>query len=271
MVGNDNSMRSDAFMDLINNYQVPGSSIAIWTLGQNGFLLKTPEGTRIVIDPYLTNHCATLNEEYGLDFGRVLPVFIEPEDLCADLILLTHSHRDHTDPETIRRFVRKDDAFFMAPWQAWAMLPEFGVAPERTRLIHPLETHEFRDLRIAGTLSIPTDGSDLNHLGFILEFSNGIRFYNSGDTAYHELLGHIRSFEPQIMSICINGGFHNLSHWDAARITGLINPAAVIPAHYDMMVCNRQDPSMFAHSLKAQGVASRFTLLNYYEPFIFTI
>lgn len=256
-------------MTQVRQFQVPRDSLVLWTLGQNGFLLKSPEGTVVVVDPYLTDHCVSLNAAYGLDFSRILPVFVEPEDLWVDLVLLTHSHLDHTDPETIRRFTRKDEARFMAPWQSWQQLLALKVPRDRAELIHPLETREFRDLQVIGTWSIPTDPSDLNHMGFVIEFANGIRFYNTGDTAFHELLAHVQKMEPQIMTICINGGFQNLSPWDAARVVQLIRPEVVIPAHHDMMACNQQDPAMFEHSLKAQGTVARFTRLEYYVPYVY--
>ena len=138
-------------------------------------------------------------------------------------------------------------------------------------MIHPLQTLEFRDLRVTGTWSIPTDDSDLNHVGFVLEFANGIKFYNTGDTAYHELLGHVRKLKPHVMSICINGGFNNLSPWDAARVVQLVRPAVVIPTHFDMMTCNQQDHTMFENSLKAQGGPTRYIRVRYYEPYVYTI
>jgi L-ascorbate 6-phosphate lactonase len=263
-------LNSREFMAKVRGYQVPRDSIAIWTLGQNGFFAKSPEGTLIVIDPYLTDHCVTLNPTYGLSFDRLLPVFVEPEDLSADLVLLTHSHLDHTDPETIRRFSRKEETDFIAPWQSWRQLPDLGVPRERADLIHPLESREFRGLQVTATWSLPTDESDLNHIGFVIEFANGIKFYNTGDTAFHELLGHARKLQPQVLAICINGGFHNLSPWDAARVVQFVQPEVVIPTHFDMMACNQEDPAVFQNCLKAQGTSAKYVRLQYYEPYVFT-
>lgn len=228
------------------------------------------EWTLVAVDPYLSNSCVTLNTVYGLDFSRVSLVFIGPEDLWVDLVLLTHSHLDHLDRETIRRFTRKDEARFFVPWQAWRLLPDLGIDPGHAFLIHPLQALEFRDLKVTGTWSVPTDATDLNHLGFAVEFANGIKYYNTGDTAFRELLGHVRKLEPHVMSICINGGFNNLSPWDAARVIKFVQPGVVIPAHHDMMVCNQQDPVMFENSLKAQGVTAKYTRMGYYEPYLYT-
>ena len=52
------------------------------------------------------------------------------------------------------------------------------------------------------------------------------------------------------MISCINGGFNNLSHFEAAELAGKIKPKAAIPCHYDMFPDNAADPRQFAASLK---------------------
>jgi len=59
--------------------------------------------------------------------------------------------------------------------------------------------------------------------------------------------------------------------WDAARVVQLIKPHVVIPAHFDMMACNQQDPASFEHSLKAQDVSVKYVRLQYYEPFLYPL
>ena len=50
-------MSSINFMKSIKRFEVNKNSIAIWTLGQNGFIIKDNDGTLICIDPYLSNYC----------------------------------------------------------------------------------------------------------------------------------------------------------------------------------------------------------------------
>ncbi len=90
-------------MKSIREFRLPPNTLAIWYLGQNGFILKFDEGPLIGIDLYLTNSRTSkfAHPLYRLD--RQLPVFIEPEDLDIDIFITTHSHQDHADPETIAR------------------------------------------------------------------------------------------------------------------------------------------------------------------------
>src|SRR5690348_15576354 len=94
---------SREYMQSIRRFTVPADAVAVWYLGQNGFLLKDATGPLIAIDPYLTNSCATTFAHLPFRLDRQLPIFIEPEDLDVNIFLTTHSHHDHADPETIIR------------------------------------------------------------------------------------------------------------------------------------------------------------------------
>src|SRR4051812_35836411 len=47
-----------SLMSDIRAFPVPKNSVALWWLGQNGFIFKSHEGTVISTDLYLTNSCA---------------------------------------------------------------------------------------------------------------------------------------------------------------------------------------------------------------------
>ena len=66
-------------MDEIRRCDVPNKSVAIWWLGQNGFIFKSPEGTLVGVDLYLTDSCAGLHP--GLNLSRMVPVLMKPEEL----------------------------------------------------------------------------------------------------------------------------------------------------------------------------------------------
>jgi L-ascorbate 6-phosphate lactonase len=262
-------MPGAAFMRHIRAFPVPGGKTAMWTLGQNAWILKTPEGRLIALDPYLTDFCASRRTGVRNEKSRILPVFIEPEDFDVDIIVLTHSHCDHTDPWTIERYGRKSSTLFLAPWQSVCVLKEAGVPANRIELMHPLQTWKEEGLEITGCFAEPTSFEELNHMGYAFRFSHGRVYYNSGDTAKSELLGHVRDFGVEWMTICINGGYHNLSHWEAAEITALIQPKIAIPAHFDMMPHNVQPPHMFRQDLARLAPGVEYRRLSYYKEALF--
>ncbi|HOV38441.1 MAG TPA: MBL fold metallo-hydrolase [Spirochaetales bacterium] len=255
---------SKEFMNRIRSYPAKENTITMWALGQNGYILKTPEDVLIAIDPYLTDYCASKRTGIRTERSRILPVFIEPEDLAVDVMVITHSHCDHADPFTLERYAWKERTIFLAPWQAVQVLKEAGIPAGRIELMHPLQSWKGDGVEIIGSFAEPTSFDDLNHLGFVFRFSNGKVYYNSGDTAKTELLIHVRSFQIDWMTICINGGYHNLSHWEAAEIVSEIKPKVAVPAHFDMMPHNVQPPHMFRQSLFKLAPEVVYRELRYY-------
>lgn len=55
------------------------------------------DGVRVMIDPYLSDSVAKVNP---LNKRRV-PVEEQFFDVRPDVLILTHDHPDHTDPETL--------------------------------------------------------------------------------------------------------------------------------------------------------------------------
>ena len=262
-------MSSINFMKSIKRFEVNKNSIAIWTLGQNGFIIKDNYGTLICIDPYLSNYCEETRNQKKIKFklDRQLPIFIEPEDLDVDIILVTHSHDDHADPYTLPKV--KNNPLFIGPWETIQKLKSLGIDQKNCKLIHPAQEIEAQGINIFGTFSLPTDLTDLNHIGFVIKFKNNITFYNSGDTNYTNLLGYAGKFNPDIATLCINGGYNNLDVMEAVQITNLIKPKFIIPCHYDMMINNTGNPLVFESFLNLENSQSEFHLMNYYEPFIY--
>lgn len=257
-------------MASIRNFAVPADSIAIWYLGQNGFLLKGASGPLVGIDLYLTNSCAYSFAHLPFRLDRQLPVFIEPEDLDIDVFITTHSHQDHADPETIQR-MRKDSVRFLGPFDSLRIYEACGVDGSRCTITHPGQAIELGGgVSAIAAFAFPTDDTDLNHTGVLLQFPNGMTFYNTGDTAYADGLHKLLPKNVDVCAICMNGGFRNLSHFDAARIVKEIRPKRVVPCHYDMMVNNVSSPDMLHVAMDVLGVNSEFVMIDYYKPTVFS-
>lgn len=252
----------------IREFKVPKKSVALWWFGQSGYIFKSPEGILASVDLYLTDACALIPN--GLDTHRRVPVFIEPEDLDVDVFACTHNHPDHTDPDTIRRLGHKETAAFVGPHPSCDVYRREGVEGGRIVPAWPTWETEHGDIRITGTFALPTDATDLNHMGFVFRFGNGPRVWITGDTDYSDLLLAAGTHSPDLVITCINGGFNNLSHWEAADIVGKIKPRAAIPCHYDMFADNSCDPKQFRASLILRAPGVRYQQLDYATPFVFS-
>jgi L-ascorbate 6-phosphate lactonase len=261
---------SKAFMSSIREFAPPSDAIAIWFLGQNGFILKAANGPLIGIDLYLTNSCASKFRHLPYRLDRQLPIFIEPEDLDVDVFITTHSHDDHADPETLVRMNKTGDTAFVGPFDSMRVYQKSGVPETCCHLIHPGESINLgNSTTLQATFALPTDDTDLNHTGMLIRFGNGITFYDTGDTAYAERLRYLLPAGIDVCAICINGGFHNLSHIEAASIIKAVSPRVVIPCHYDMMVNNVVSPEMLRVALDCAGSSAEFKMMKYYEPWLY--
>lgn len=69
-------------------------------LGQAGLLFEDDEIT-ILVDPYLSDSVETVNPRLKRRV-RVDETFF---DIKPDVIICTHNHRDHTDPETLKHYL----------------------------------------------------------------------------------------------------------------------------------------------------------------------
>lgn len=263
-------LSSEEFMRSVRSYRVPQDGFAMWFLGQNGFLLRGSTGPLIAIDAYLSNSCAATFTHLPFRLDRQLPVFIEPENLEVDVFVCTHSHQDHADPETIGRLRNRQMMRFVGPWDAQRVFAQCGVPESQCHLVHPGETLDLGGgTRLTATFALPTDPTDLNHTGALLEFANGLRFLNTGDTAWAERLPLLLPADIDVCAICINGGFHNLVPTQAAAIIHALRPRVAVPCHYDLMVNNVGSPEMFHAALQLAGAKSAFHQLRYYEPWLY--
>jgi L-ascorbate 6-phosphate lactonase len=253
-------------MQEIRAFPVEKNSVAMWWLGQSGFIFKSPEGTLASVDMYLTDSCNGL--EPSLDLSRRVPVLIPPSELDVDIYTCTHNHQDHTDPFTIRELRNKDTGWFVGPHPTCDVYRSENVESGRIVPTWPKHELELKDLRITGTFALPTDDSDLNHMGFVFRFGNGPKIYMTGDTDFSELLFSVEKQKPDVVITVINGGFNNMSHWEAAEVCGKIKPKIAIPCHYDMFPDNSVDPKQFRATLglKAPGVG--YQQLVHGNPFV---
>ncbi len=93
----------------------------IW-LGQAGLYFES-ENAKVIVDPYLSDSCGKVNPKSK----RRMPVDESFLKLKPDIIVITHEHLDHLDPETLAHYLSTDSGItVLAPCNAWKKLREFG-------------------------------------------------------------------------------------------------------------------------------------------------
>jgi L-ascorbate 6-phosphate lactonase len=242
-----------SLMDQIRATHVEQGSAAVWWLGQNGYIFKSPEGLVAGVDLYLTDACGELYADSGLNLHRTVPVLIQPEELDVDLFVCTHNHADHTDVYTLRRLAHRHTMRFIGPHPSCDVFRAEGIPDAAISPAWPDCALRHADLTLRGTFALPTDDTDLNHMGFVFEFAGGPKIYMTGDTDYHDLVASAAKHRPDVMIACINGGFNNLSTWEAAELAARVKPRIAVPCHYDLFPDNAVDPKQFRACLKVRA------------------
>src|SRR5437868_9757760 len=111
---------------------VPRGHLAVWALGQQGYIFKGAART-VLVDPYLSNYVQELTTESPEEFARQVPIVVRPEELgMVDVALSTHHHADHCDPRTLLPFLQAaPNALLLTSWKARDLLVEAGADPRR--------------------------------------------------------------------------------------------------------------------------------------------
>jgi L-ascorbate 6-phosphate lactonase len=211
----------------IGSAVVPPASVRMWWLGQAGFAFKTPVGKVVYVDPYLSDAVERL---FG--FKRLSLSAIAAEDVRCDLVILTHEHADHLDPDALPVIAGNNPLCrFAAPSGCAEGLTAAGVTPER-RVV--LTANSACDLESVVVHAVPADHGDLSPsaLSLLLDF-DGIRIIATGDTSWRPgSMQPLIDLKPDVILPCINGVFGNMNHIDAARLVQQGKPRYAIPCHF---------------------------------------
>ncbi len=206
--------------------------------GHSTFQIETG-GTSILFDPFFTDNPHTS---------------VTPDALSPDVLVLTHAHFDHwTDaphflgpggPLLIANFEIIQYAGKHHDHENSQPLNEGGAASFAWGAIeatHARHTSSFPDGTYGG---VPQ--------GFLLEIEDTI-YYNTGDTAPFaemEWIGDMYDVELAMMPI---GDVFTMGIDGAVRAAEMINPARVMPLHYDTFGPIEVDMSEFRAAMSDAG------------------
>ncbi len=197
-------------------------------LGQAGLLIER-DGVRIMIDPYLSNSVIKVNPA---NYRRV-PVNESLFDITPDVMIFTHDHLDHYDPETAPVFLGKTEKRMtvLCPTSVCQKARTQGGGHNYVQFDRLTEWSEY-GFRFTAVLAVH---SDPYAVGVIIEDTvEQKRLYITGDTLYSErIFGDIVD-DIDAMFLPVNGVGNNMNMTDAARFAARVGAKKVVPYHYGM-------------------------------------
>ena len=195
---------------------------AITWLGHGTFILTTPGGARIVIDPWLEG-----NPRCPPQWKRVSQ---------AELILVTHGHHDHVGD--LVQTARATSAPVVAVAELCRWLETKGL--QRLLPMNKGGTLSIDDVQVT---MVPAEHSSGwlergamvyvgEPVGYVLTLENGLKLYFAGDTAVFGDMRLIREmYSPSIAFLPIGDRF-TMGPDGAARACELLGVRQVVPMHY---------------------------------------
>jgi L-ascorbate metabolism protein UlaG (beta-lactamase superfamily) len=225
-------------------------SLAIWWLGQSGFLIKTRSGI-LVIDPYLSEHLTRKYEGTSRPHVRMTRAPLRGTDLKGvDLVLASHKHSDHLDHETLSELLATSPGARLAlPASLLDHASAIGLPSDLFSGIEAGEVVEragFRARAIPSAHELIDRDADGRHLylGYVIE-TEGLRLYHSGDSIVYDGLAEALGSEPfDVFFLPINGRDPargvpgNMNAAEAVDLAARHRPRCLVPNHYDMFTFN---------------------------------
>ena len=194
-------------------------------LGQAGLLLQTDSCT-VMIDPYLSDSVEKVNPA---NYRRV-PVDPRFFDIRPDVMIFTHNHLDHYDPETAPVFFKKYRGMtVLAPSSVWGSARQ--EAPGHNYVLFDRHT---RWTEYGLTFkAVKACHSDDYAIGVIVDDGEK-KYYITGDTLYNEEIFKDLPNDIDVVFLPINGVGNNMNMADAAAFFRKTGAKKAVPIHTGM-------------------------------------
>lgn len=201
--------------------QLPAGVELTW-LGHATFILKTAEGARLLIDPWVMGNPAC--PEHLKDPGEL------------DALLVTHAHFDHIG-DAVELGSRSGAPVVSIPETSWWLATKgldnliemnkggtVEVAGVKVHMVHAVHSCGIRD------------GDQIVYggeaAGYVLELPGGFKLYHAGDTAVFSdmaLIGKLLAPDVALLPI---GDHYTMGPRSAAEAIRLLGVKTVVPMHF---------------------------------------
>ena len=194
-------------------------------LGQAGLLFEK-NGFKIMIDPYLSDSVIKVNPK---NYRRIA-VDESFFNITPDVMIFTHNHLDHYDPETVPRFITKDsEILVLSPKSVWDEVRKLGGNNNYVQF----NRHTVWTQNGIKFTAVKAEHSDDFAIGVIIDDGEK-KYYVTGDTLYNKEIFYDIPKDIYALFLPINGVGNNMNMADASSFAKRINAQKTVPVHVGM-------------------------------------
>jgi L-ascorbate metabolism protein UlaG (beta-lactamase superfamily) len=221
-------------------YAAAATTATFW--GHAAWIITTPGGATIAIDPWLDNPLA--------------PKLEKPTKL--DAILLTHGHFDHVGG--VVELAKKTGAKIVATLELTQLLgvsDAIGAEIGGTITIKDVTIHVVEALHSSGYVVGKKPEYAGAPVGYVLDVAKGPVIYHAGDTDVFAGMSLIADrYHPTVALLPIGGHF-TMDPTGAALATKMLKVKTVIPMHYGTFPTLKGTPDELRAALKKLKVPAK--------------
>ena len=210
-------------------------------LGHAGFIVSTPGGKTIIIDPWIVDN-------------PLCPVKLD-EVTTANIVLVTHDHFDHVGNAV--DIVNKTGATLIAQYEVLNILKkDFGLTGDRLIFVS-FEMNIGGSATIEGITITMTQAAHSagtgTPAGYIIKLEDGTVIYHAGDTGIFDSMRLLDELYGVDLALLPIGNVFTMGPGQAAKALTLLKPKKVIPMHYKTFPILEQSADRFVELARKEA------------------
>jgi L-ascorbate 6-phosphate lactonase len=261
----------DWFLTSIDGYSVKEGSVALWALGNAGFVLKTSR-TTLYIDPYCGGSIAgqQFPGSAARIFYRMSALPFNPSDVRKiDAEVITHEDLDHLNEDFVFPVFQNTQCLFIGPPSTTELLESWKIPKERIVSLSEYQERKINDIRVIACPSYDPIAKTANT--YVFEIGT-TRIFHSGDAQYFDKFVEIgKKFDIDVALLGLGTSPPGMKMYnnpgDVVQIARELGAKVIVPMHWDMWSALLENPYLVEEEVRIRRQNMRVIVLRIGERF----